>query len=308
MVNLTIDFSADIAPIRRLLDAREPGVLAIITGIDGPSYRPLGATMAVFGASDWTGTLSSGCIEADIALHAMAALDSGETVTLRYGAGSPFVDIQLPCGGGLEVTLVPNPSSQCLSDVASRHEARRICALAVDPENSAMSVQEDGQTGWHEGKFVVRFQPEIQFFVFGKGPEAATFSGLVQTSGYPNILLSGDEETLAFGAKAGSRTRHLTSAAFPADLHPDRFSAVVLFFHDHDWEPPILHTALATEAFYVGAQGSRRAAEERRAALRAMGTSEPDIERLRGPIGLILSVRDARKLAVSVLAEILAES
>jgi len=62
---------------------------------------------------------------------------------------------------------------------------------------------------------------------------------------------------------------------------------------------------LTTDAFYVGAQGSMRAAEMRRMELVRLGVSDGAIAELRGPIGLVPSVRDARKLAVSVLAEVL---
>jgi xanthine dehydrogenase accessory factor len=78
-----------------------------------------------------------------------------------------------------------------------------------------------------------------------------------------------------------------------------------MFFHDHEWEPPILAQALTTEAFYIGAQGSIRAAEMRRMELVRLGTKETALARLHGPIGLVPSARDARILAVSVLAEVL---
>ncbi|WP_368344458.1 XdhC family protein [Pelagovum sp. HNIBRBA483] len=64
--------------------------------------------------------------------------------------------------------------------------------------------------------------------------------------------------------------------------------------------------ALATPAFYVGAQGSKKAQDARREMLASMGIAGETLERLRGPIGLIPSARDARTLAVSVLAEVLA--
>lgn len=106
-------------------------------------------------------------------------------------------------------------------------------------------------------------------------------------------------------AATGCATQHLTHAHCPKDLAIDARSAVVLFFHDHEWEPPILAEALTSQAFYVGAQGSLRAAEMRRMELARLGTREAEIARLHGPIGLVPSARDARKLAVSVLAEVL---
>ncbi len=141
--------------------------------------------------------------------------------------------------------------------------------------------------------------------MFGKGPEAATFAALVQSAGYPNVLLSPDDETLAGAAAAGSGVVRLTRPGLPPDVPVDPWTAIALFFHDHEWEPPILQAALGTPAFYIGAQGSRRAREARDMDLQAMGVDGAGLSRLRGPIGMIPSARDAGTLAVSVLAEVL---
>lgn len=300
-----LDASTVIEPIRQLAAAGGDGVLCVITHVDGPSYRPLGAMMAVLADERRIGTLSSGCVEADIALHSAKALDSGLPHRVRYGKGSPFADIVLPCGGGLEILLVPRPDVAVLKTLLSHHGARQACVLEVDHRSGALCAVAQGETGWTGDIFSITLDPEICFFVFGKGPETATFAGLVQAAGYPNLVLSPDTETLEAVAATGCATQHLTHAHCPKDLAIDARSAVVLFFHDHEWEPPILAEALTSQAFYVGAQGSLRAAEMRRMELARLGTSEAEIARLHGPIGLVPSARDARKLAVSVLAEVL---
>jgi xanthine dehydrogenase accessory factor len=286
----------------------EDGVLALITGVEGPSYRPVGAVMAVDAAGRRTGTLSSGCVENDIALHALEALEAGRPKVIRYGRGSPFMDIQLPCGGGLEIALVPRPDRAVLTALREAQAARRPATLSVDLSGGALALSAEGETGRAGDLFHVRFLPEIRFLVFGKGPEASTFAALVQAAGYPSVLLSPDDETLEAGRQAGAGTQHLTVPGWPEGLAVDDRTAIVLFFHDHDWEPPILIGAVRTPAFYVGSQGSRRARDARLMELEAMGMTEAESARLRGPIGLVPSARDARTLAVSVLAEVLAVS
>ena len=293
-------------PIRAILDASGPVVLAVIAGVEGPSYRPLGAMMAVMADGARVGTLSSGCIEADIALHAGEVLATGAPRLIRYGQGSPFIDIELPCGGGLDILLVPNPDKDALNHVARRQAARDGCSLGIDADSGAMTVHDQGETGRAGHKLTVRFDPPIRFLVFGKGPEASTFAALVQSAGYPNLLLSPDTETLQAGITAGCPTQHMTQQGFPKDAHADDRTAIVLFFHDHEWEPPILKDAVQTDAFYIGSQGSQRARDNRIATLEEMGVAPADIARLRGPVGLIPSARDAGTLAVSVLAEVLA--
>jgi len=277
----------------------------MITGVDGPSYRPLGATMAILGDGALVGSLSSGCIEADMAVHAARCLKSGVPTRLVYGSGSPFVDIKLPCGGGLEIALIPNPDQATLHKLVARHDARKIAVLDVDLSSGRLGLHDQGATRRQGDAMTVRIEPETFFYLFGKGPEAISIAALVQAAGYPNLLLSPDTQTLSAAQNAGCQTRHLTSAVFPEDLCPDRFSAVVLFFHDHEWEPPILCRAVASQAFFVGAQGSRSAAIDRMVKLSELGVTGSDLAKVAGPIGLIPSVRDARTLAVSVLAEVL---
>jgi xanthine dehydrogenase accessory factor len=96
-----------------------------------------------------------------------------------------------------------------------------------------------------------------------------------------------------------------TPAAHPA-LVLDRWSALVMLFHDHDWETALLEQGLAQEALYIGAMGSRRTHSSRLAALADAGVPSEQAARIRGPIGLIPAARDPETLALSVLAEIVA--
>ena len=80
---------------------------------------------------------------------------------------------------------------------------------------------------------------------------------------------------------------------------------MVCLFHDHDWEAALLKQALKGPAFYIGAMGSELTHKNRCATLRDMEVSEKLIDRIKGPIGLIPAQRDARLLAISILAEII---
>lgn len=293
------------SPTAALAANNGDGVLAIITGVVGPSYRPVGACMAILAGQERVGSLSSGCIESDIVLHAAQVLISGQPRTVKYGQGSPYIDIKLPCGGGLEILLVPRPDRRVLAQLTQNQIRRQPCTLNINSVTGAMDITAGGGTAKNGDVFSLRLLPEPFFYVFGKGPEASTFTDLVQSAGYRNLLLSPDPETLNFGQASGCEVRHLKQPGIPAEIHPDPWSAIILFFHDHEWEPPILKDALASDAFYIGAQGSQRARDARMKELELLCIDRDDIVRLRGPIGLIPSVRDARTLAVSVLAEVL---
>lgn len=287
-------------PLSAALDCTDP-VLAIITGITGPSYRPLGEIMAFCGDRS-VGSLSSGCIETDLAVHARRSLQDGPQV-VRYGEGSPWFDLQLPCGGGLEITLLPRPCPLLLAEIAQARAHRQHVGLCI-ASDKVLRRCDPGPTGPTEDGFRILLVPPPRFLIFGQGPEASLFAALVRAASYPHLLLAPDPDTLAQAEARGIQARLLHWPALPTDLDIDDRTAVVLFFHDHDWEPPILARALESPAFYIGAQGSQRARDTRLAQLRDNGLTEA-LDRLRGPIGLIRSTRDPRTLAVSVLAEVL---
>ena len=91
-----------------------------------------------------------------------------------------------------------------------------------------------------------------------------------------------------------------------AQIAPDHATAVVVLTHDDKFDVPALKGALASEAFYVGALGSRRNQERRRERLLAAGVSEADFERISGPCGLDIGADTPAETALSIIAEILA--
>ncbi len=105
---------------------------------------------------------------------------------------------------------------------------------------------------------------------------------------------SADELVVAWPEEALERVR------------PDHSTAVVVLTHDDKFDLPALIGVLATDAFYVGALGSRRNQERRRALLREAGVSDAQLERIAGPCGLDIGAHSPAETALSILAEILA--
>jgi len=275
--------------------------IAVISLVEGPAYRSPGTAMAFFVDGRQVGALTAGCIEDDVALHARAAMKDGVPRRLRYGEGSPFFDLKLPCGGALEITIVPNPARDILQELDARRARREAVSLFLDPAGAlSLSVLEDTSA------LRIDFAAPVSFVVLGAGPEAIFFADLVRATGAPHVLYTPEKSTLSHALASGCCARLLKAAALPDEAEVDARTAVVLFFHDHDWEPPILMAALGTPAFYIGAQGSKRTQQSRTNALTARGVSAEACARLRGPIGLIPSVRDPKLLAISVLAEVMA--
>jgi xanthine dehydrogenase accessory factor len=91
-----------------------------------------------------------------------------------------------------------------------------------------------------------------------------------------------------------------------AQVQPDHQTAIVVLTHDDKFDEPALAGALETEAFYVGALGSRRNQERRRERLLENGVPEEKLDRIMGPSGLDIGADTQEETALSILAEILA--
>ncbi len=91
-----------------------------------------------------------------------------------------------------------------------------------------------------------------------------------------------------------------------AQVQPDHSTAVVVLTHDDKFDVPALKAALASDAFYIGALGSRRNQERRRERLLEAGVDEDELPRISGPCGLDIGADSNEETAVSILAEALA--
>jgi xanthine dehydrogenase accessory factor len=269
-----------------LLASAEGGMaLCTLVGIDGSFSRRLGAQIAIAADGGTIGSLSDGCLERQLAADAADARAAGGTPKLlRYGKGSPIIDFRLPCGSGLDILVDPAPDRQALTHAAGDLAARREAAIDLPlPRgvNAAMLARRS-------------YIPRLRVMLFGEGPEFDAFARLAQTMG---------AEVEGYGRNSADGPR-LALGQVPPDLAADPWTAILLLFHDHEWERALLRWATATPAFFIGAQGGAAAREERRSFLRASGVEEDQIARIRSPIGLIQRARDPQVLALSVLAEI----
>ena len=91
-----------------------------------------------------------------------------------------------------------------------------------------------------------------------------------------------------------------------AQVQPDHQTAIVVLTHDDKFDEPALIGALATEAFYIGALGSRRNQERRKERLLEAGVEEEQLVRIMGPCGLDIGADTQEETALSILSEMLA--
>lgn len=290
--------------MRAALDLRGAGkrtALAIVMSTLGGSVRAPGAMMAISEEGDMLGYVSGGCIDQDVALRARQAIKDRGPATLTYGAGSPFLDIRLPCGGAIEVIVLPDPDPSILDALAGLLEARQPAALTVGKSGLSIGASQEA------GAVTFTYTPKLRLRIAGRGADPVALARLAAASGVATELWSPEEICLQQVRDLGAVTRHLIQSEALPDPADDTETAFVLMFHDSEWEPALLDNALSGNAFYVGAVGSRETHRLRCEMLRSRGVSAAAIDRISAPIGLIPSMRDASTLAVSAFAEIVSE-
>mgnify|MGYP003624419557 FL=1 len=275
--------------------------LVIVTATEGGAVRTPGALMAVSQRGDSAGYVSGGCIDADVRLNAVEALNTGELRKLRYGAGSPFVDIRLPCGGAIDVLIVPNVTPETISMMYDRLDNRETVRFAVLATGDIQLDVAPGETPL----FQTVYYPKLSLRIAGRGADCIALARLASASGFALHLQLPDEVDYEAVRSAGIGTvARLTTPCSLAPVEDDRSTAFVLMFHDAHWEAALLKQALGGPAFFIGAVGSAKTHAKRCESLREAGMSAHDIQRIRGPVGLVPSMRDASMLAISTLAEI----
>jgi xanthine dehydrogenase accessory factor len=257
--------------------------LIIITKVTGGTLRARGAMMCVSQA-DVAGYISNGCVDADIIFQARALLKTGGMKSLHYGDGSPFKDIKLPCGGQLHLLITTQLGDIDFDTIHADINARRAVNLKIDDVSFTCA-------------------PPIQLRILGRGEAVKALSRQAIIADFPVILQSPDTDAAA--GLSVLHFDHLTDPNMAPPMQDDAWTAVIVMFHDHDWETQILAQACRGPAFYIGAMGSPCTHKQRCMSLKDYGLNQDEIGRIHAPIGLIGSMRDANLLALSVLAQII---
>lgn len=312
----------DLMVLRALRDWRVAGqraILATVVRTWGSSPRPLGSIMALRGDGAVIGSVSGGCIEDDLiyrytqpqAADTRLPQNDGPPQLLKYGVSADEAHrFGLPCGGTLELLLEFNPDAASLQQLVRALESGQLVRRSVRLDTGAVQLQAgvapqdlvlDAQT------LANTFGPEYRMLLIGAGQLTEYLATMALFSGFAVTVCDPREEYRGPWAVAGASV----VADMPDDVvrafKPDRRSCVVALTHDPKLDDLALLEALNTEAFYVGAIGSRRnnAARQQR-LMEHFEQTEASLARLRGPIGLYIGSKTPSEIAVSVMAEILA--
>ena len=322
----------DIAPgaVLAWLDDGRECALATVIGTWGSSPRPVGSQMLVDRDGNFEGSVSGGCVEGAVVTAAREALSAGAGRVLEFGVSDNDAwEVGLACGGTIRIFVAPCPERPVLRDLAQAYAQKQpavlVTSLADNSQRLAIDTLEPftGELrdaceqalrmdksryveNGDERLFIKVYSLPLRLLIVGAVHIAKTLISIAAAAGYDVVLI---DPRRAFASSErfpdAEVTHEWPQVALPR-LQPDRRTAVVTLSHDSKIDEPALQHALASDAFYVGALGSRRTHAARCQRLRDNGISEDDIARIHAPVGLDIGAATPVEIAVAIIAEITA--
>jgi xanthine dehydrogenase accessory factor len=315
----------------------EKFAIATVIATRRSAPRPVGAKFAVSESGEMAGSVSGGCVESDVYEHACEVLDGSQPQLLSYGISDDLAfSVGLPCGGEIDVFVEHAPEllvERLLQTIETEERAVLFTVVEGEPLGAELLATEAGET-FGEGPeeltsrlgellrkgrntllelddgrqvFAEVYGPAPRLLVIGAVDTAEALCAAAKQLGWRTIVA---DARAKFATKERIPSADELLVAWPQDaieqIQPDYQTAVVVLTHDDKFDVPAIQGALATEAFYIGALGSRRNQQRRRERLLEAGVEEQQFERVSGPTGLDIGADTPAETALSILGEILA--
>ena len=152
--------------------------------------------------------------------------------------------------------------------------------------------------------FIHVFNPPLRMIIVGAVHIAQPLAPMAALAGYdvtvvdPRRAFASDERFPGVAVRTDWPDDALT------ELRPDSRTAVVTLTHDPKLDDPALAVSLRSDAFYIGALGSKRTHARRVDRLKELGFGPAEIGRIHGPVGLSIGAVSPAEIAISILAQI----
>jgi xanthine dehydrogenase accessory factor len=313
--------------------------LATVVKTWGSSPRPPGSLLLVNDRGAMVGSVSGGCIEGAVVQAALSTIADGTARLLEFGVTSEMAwEVGLACGGQVHVLLATLGGAAAgerlltlLADLKARRPVvllttlptgeQQLChpkadaaaaageSAVIQAARTALSLDRCSEVmGEGEARlFVQPFCPPVRVVIVGAVHIAQPLSQMAALAGLEVILID-PRKAFATSERFPGVTLH---ASWPGPvletLTLDARSAVITLTHDPKLDDPALVAALNSPAFYIGALGSGKTHAARLRRLQARGFDEAALARVHGPVGLPLGARSPAEIAVSILAQLVAE-
>lgn len=293
------------------LDGGQRCQLVTVIKTWGSSPRPVGATLAICEDGQVVGSVSGGCIEDDLIARVR---DNGIEITLpeiiSYGISADEAHrFGLPCGGTIELAIEPLSVDSGIKELLARLGEGELVERSVQLATGAVTLATAHATAIQrveDGVLHTLHGPRWRLYIIGAGPLSRFLAQIAAGMDYRVTVCDPREEYRSGFHIPGVTLVHAMPDDLVIDAKLDARSAVVALTHDPKLDDLALMEALKSEAFYVGAIGSRANNAKRRERLKLFDLTDVELARLHGPIGLYIGSKTPAEIAVSIMAEMTA--
>jgi xanthine dehydrogenase accessory factor len=257
------------------------------------------------------GSVSGGCIEDDLIEKARThTLTGTKPEVMTYGVSAEEAHkFGLPCGGTIQVVLEPIADVASMRALLEKVEARALIARELDIATGASRLRPArvGETLQFDGKTLTTVHgPHYRLIIIGAGQLSRFIAQIALGLDYQIMVCDPRGEYMDLWDLPNVTLTRDMPDDLVARMKPDAHTAVIALTHDPKLDDMALMEALKSDAFYVGAIGSRANNDKRRKRLADFELAPEQIAKLHGPIGLYIGSRTPPEIAISILAEMTA--
>jgi len=306
--------NVDLGVLRKVHEWRAGGhevVMGTLVRTWGSAPRPIGSLVAICDDGKIAGSVSGGCIEDDLIDKVkQGGLPKDRPNRIKYGVSAEEANrFGLPCGGTLELVLEPISEASRIAALLELLERGGHARRELDLKSGAVELIDDAGADalvLNESRLVTFHGPRWRLIIIGAGQMTQYLATMALALDYQVIICDPREEYADGWDVPGTQLVRTMPDDTVLELGSDNHTAVIALTHDPKLDDLALMEALRSDAFYVGAIGSRSNQQKRRARLLEFDVSPEQLDRLHGPVGLKNGARTPPEIAISILAQLTA--
>lgn len=308
-----MDRSTDSEVLRAAVDWLEEGdavALVTVARTWGSAPRRPGALMVIHQDGRFVGSVSGGCVEDDLVQRTLRGeFEQQPPGLVEYGVNtSTAARIGLPCGGRLQLVVeyidAAPPLRRVLDSMDARQRiSRRICLNTGESSLHDAAASDDFE--FDDDNLVKVFGPGWRLLIIGAGELTRRVAQLALTLDYAVTICDSRPEYASGWEVDGTEFTTMSPAELIAEFAPDTHCAVLALAHAPVLEDSALDAALKTDAFYIGALGSRKNQHARIGRLQKLGLNGSQLARLHGPVGLDIGSHTPAEIAIAITADLI---
>ena len=309
-------------------------VLVTLVKVSGSSYRQAGARLLLNSDGEYAGTISGGCLEAEVVRKAAWMARNGAVVE-RYSTifdDTAEIPFGLGCGGEVDLLIEPADTPECRALISAMESSlagnestvvtwlpdsgKSLRRVVLDADGTVrFASNELGEKkidcakglqagGDYQGRFVESLHAPQRLFVFGAGDDAKPLVSMASLLGWAVTVADARSQlarTERFAAAEQVKVLESTSS-----LEISASDAVVVMTHSYEQDRQILAALLPVRPRYLGLLGARHRSSLLMSEVADLtGQTIADCcEQIHAPIGFDLGGDGPESIALAIIAEV----